>query len=166
MCLRIILVVGLVIESSLTDQVQIRNNRADTDEGLKEAGDSLLAALADLGCSFKMIGATASCVSEVSKDWKDADNRERALCCGKFEVNYCLLDRVKDKCNADSYSRFKDAIIKSNDNIKETDKCSGYGYRWYDWKSWKCRIPWLLIGLVLLAILLIVIICFSFSKKR
>lgn len=136
---------------------------------LVEYYQQLILFLKELKCGYKMSEEGDACLRDAEKNWKDEGDSKKQKCCSNLDTMNCLKEYAKEKCDEDVYKSVKDKAKKLSDELVEEKDCSAYGHRWYDLKSWKCRIPWFFISVILfitlLVIVLSIVLCYFCCKK-
>ena len=98
------------------------------------------------------------CQDKASRDWSSsssASNYAKVQCCEMWDVNDCILEEIKSRCDYSVYKEVKDQM-NSRQQQMSANICYDYPYG-----SYNCHFPiWLIIVIVVGGVALLLIGCF------
>ncbi|CAG2166556.1 unnamed protein product, partial [Oppiella nova] len=93
-------------------------------------------------CGTKLSVKGLWCAGTSAYEWLEMDVQQtpRRFCCYMFDTSACIARAAQQLCSRDDYRKIVDILEAKNEGLI-AGQCSAYGYKWYDWKSWKCHFP-------------------------
>jgi hypothetical protein len=104
--------------------------------------------------------ANESCIDPIHREsygvWTSGV-KERAYCCFSYDMIECLQELVAEECHSNGTNSLREMLSGRAVGL-HNGRCFSYGYEWYDWRSWKCHIPWIMIGVFAVVVIVVAVI--------
>lgn len=173
--IQIIAIIALINFFGVCGQIDdVYHNEDELDEevleGIHPKADwkDVLSVVADtVWCEAGLQVKSLWCAGTVAFDWLKMTRlrqTDRDFCCYMYDTNQCIVTAAKQMCSKNDFDRLNRLLEAKNQRL-QSGRCRAYGYRWYDWKSWKCHFPVIPFCLALITVMVTITIMYKLSPN-